>query len=318
MGTVHVVFGAAGGLGAAIVRKLTAGGEPVRAVVRDAGKAKRLFAEPVEVVAADARDALSTRLACRGASVVYHCVNVPYNLWREVLPAVTDNILEGARYEEARLVFSGNVYGYGYFDKLPVTENHPRAALTRKGSLRNELEDKLLEAHQAGDIQVVIPRMPDFYGPNVTNRLYGGLFEAALAGKRAMWLGNAELPHDLVFIDDAAAACVLLAATGSAYGQAWHITSPETLTGREFLRLIYRTAGASLRVFVVDRFLLRLGGLFDPVARELIEILYLFEQPQVLDGTKFQQAFPEFRYTPHAEAVQRTLEWFRGRPTAAH
>jgi nucleoside-diphosphate-sugar epimerase len=313
MDTIHVVFGAAGGLGAAIVRKLAADGERVRAVVRDAGRAKGLLPESVEVVAADARDSKSTLLACRGASAVYHCVNAPYNLWREVLPMVTENILAAARYESARLMFSGNVYGYGYFDKLPVNEDHPRAALTRKGSLRNELEDKLLAAHHAGEVQVIIPRMPDFYGPNVTNKLYGDIFKAALAGKRAMWLGNAEVPHDLVFIDDAAAACVLLSGTDGAYGQVWHITSPETLTGREFLRLIYRAAGRPPRVFVVDRLMLRLGGLFDPVVRELLEILYLFEQPQVLDGTKFQHAFPEFRYTPHAEAVQRTLEWFRKR-----
>ena len=34
------------------------------------------------------------------------------------------------------------------------------------------------------------------------------IFEAALAGKKASWLGKLDVPHDLVYIHDAAAACV--------------------------------------------------------------------------------------------------------------
>ena len=56
---------------------------------------------------------------------------------------------------------------------------------------------------------------------------------------------------------------------------------------------------------------MRLEGLFDPEIKALIEFRYRFEQPQILDGSKFANAFPEFRYTPHEEAIRVTLDWFR-------
>lgn len=76
---------------------------------------------------------------------------------------------------------------------------------------------------------MVILRFPDYYGPNVTNPLMAPIFESALADKRAFWLGKLDLPHDLVYIDAAAAACALLAGTESAYGQAgWFYNRQKT------------------------------------------------------------------------------------------
>jgi hypothetical protein len=43
------------------------------------------------------------------------------------------------------------------------------------------------------------------------------------------------------------------------------------------------------------------------------ELLYEFEEPLVLDGTKFASAFPSFSYTPHEDAIRETVEWFRKR-----
>ncbi|MBL7074284.1 NAD-dependent epimerase/dehydratase family protein [candidate division KSB1 bacterium] len=218
MNQTHVVFGAAGALGAAIVRWLTTEGTSVRAVVRDVERALRVLPPSADVVVGDATGAESVRAVCREAAVIYQCVNVPYHKWTAVMPGVTDNILTGAREAKARLVFPGNVYGYGPFQKIPVTEDHPLAATSKKGRLRNTMERMLMDAHQAGDVHVVIPRFPDYYGPNVTNKLMAPIFEAALAGKKASWPGKLDVPHDLVYIDDAAA-CVLFGTTESAYGQ---------------------------------------------------------------------------------------------------
>ncbi len=35
-----------------------------------------------------------------------------------------------------------------------------------------------------------------------------------------------------------------------------------------------------------------------PDAEEMVELMYEFEQPLVLDGSKFANASPDFRYTP--------------------
>jgi hypothetical protein len=59
--------------------------------------------------------------------------------------------------------------------------------------------------------------------------------------------------------------------------------------------------------------MIRLAGLFNPLPRELNETLYQFEQPFICDASKFQRALGPLQPTPHADAVQRTVEWFRRR-----
>jgi len=97
---------------------------------------------------------------------------------------MTANILAAARSAGARLVFPGNVYGYGPPQRIPATEDHPLAATTRKGRLRNALERTLWDAHERGEVAVVIPRFPDFYGPNVWNTPGYLVFARVTAGKR--------------------------------------------------------------------------------------------------------------------------------------
>ncbi len=180
MNETHVVFGANGALGAAIVRRLTADGKPVRAVVRDADLAAVLLPPTAGVVVKDARVKDMAVDACQGAAVVYYCINVPYTLWPRWMPTITDNILAAAGQAGASLVFPGNVYGYGPLQSIPATEEHPLAAKSSKGQLRNAMERRLMHAHEAGDVPTVIPRFPDFYGPNVINKLMAPIFQSAL------------------------------------------------------------------------------------------------------------------------------------------
>ncbi len=68
---LHVVFGASGGLGNAVVRELASRGKRVRAVNRS-GKAN--VPEGVEVVKGDASNEENARQICRGATVVHRLV----------------------------------------------------------------------------------------------------------------------------------------------------------------------------------------------------------------------------------------------------
>src|SRR5262249_36198745 len=54
-----LITGATGTAGAEVVRALLAEGRPVRVLVRDAGKARRLFGDAVEVADGDLRTALT-------------------------------------------------------------------------------------------------------------------------------------------------------------------------------------------------------------------------------------------------------------------
>ncbi|NUN70543.1 MAG: hypothetical protein HUU02_12605 [Bacteroidetes bacterium] len=59
-------------------------------------------------------------------------------------------------------------------------------------------------------------------------------------------------------------------------------------------------------------FMMRLGGLFIPAARETVEMMYQFTQPFIVDASKFQNTFG-FGPTPLDESLYRTVEWFRSK-----
>ena len=71
----HVVLGAAGGTGSAVVRELAARGLRVRAVTRGGTTDTP---EGVEQVAADVGTSEGARRASEGAAVVYHCAQPGY------------------------------------------------------------------------------------------------------------------------------------------------------------------------------------------------------------------------------------------------
>jgi nucleoside-diphosphate-sugar epimerase len=73
--STHVVLGAAGGTGSAVVRELAARGLRVRAVTR---RGAADAPDGVEQLAADVGTAEGARQASEGAAVVYHCAQPPY------------------------------------------------------------------------------------------------------------------------------------------------------------------------------------------------------------------------------------------------
>jgi len=53
-------------------------------------------------------------------------------------------------------------------------------------------------------------------------------------------------------------------------------------------------------------------GLFNPLMRELAEMAYEFEEPFVLDTTKYESTFGAAG-TPLAGALASTIAWYRSR-----
>lgn len=305
---VNVVLGASGGIGNAVARALAAQGKRVRAVNRS-GKAD--LPASVEVVRGDALDAASTRAVCEGASVVFNCVNVPYPEWEAKFPPMMQNITDAASATGAKLIFADNLYMYGPVAGR-ITEDLPHAAPGHKGKLRARMANDLLAAHRAGKVRVAIGRASDYYGPGVLNALAGkDVFTAIVAGKKAMWAGSLDQPHTLTFIDDFARGLITLAERDEALGEVWHIPGAEPLTGRQFLQHAFEIAGTYAQMGVYTPLMISLVGLFSPMVREVKETMYQFTQPFIVDGTKFARAFGYSPATPHREALQKTIAWFR-------
>ena len=311
MSDLHVVFGAGGGAGSAVVRALLAEGKTVRAVTRSGLDAPP---EGVEDVRADATEAEAARQACAGAAVVYHCVNTPYATWPDTLPAIMQNLIRGAGDAGARLVYCDNLYMYGPGSGT-MSERTPLAAEGPKGRIRIRLAETLFEAHEAGRVRATSGRGSDFFGPGATNTIAGFLvFPAVLEGKKARGIGALDAPHTLSFIDDFGRGLVRLGREERALGEVWHIPAGPPLTGREFIERVFDVAGEPARIGVHGRWAIRLAGLFDSQMRELLEVLYQFEEPFVMDASKYEDAFGPTELTPLDEAISRSLEWHAAHP----
>jgi nucleoside-diphosphate-sugar epimerase len=289
------------------------GGRRVRMVNRG-GRAS--VPDGVEVVGGDATDETFAREASEGASVVYFALNPPYDKWPELFPPLQAGVLEGAASAGAKLVAMENLYMYGPTDGRPITEEMPYAPTTRKGRVRAIMSKELMEAHTSGKARVAIGRASDFFGPRVLASAAGEhVFGRAVEGKSAQVAGDPDQPHTYTYAPDVGKGLVILGEREEALGQAWHLPSPETVTTRRFVEMIFEELGKPARVQVAPKLVLRALGLFNPPLRETIEMLYEFEEPFVVDDSRFEREFGE-QATPLRGAIRRTVRWYREeRPT---
>jgi nucleoside-diphosphate-sugar epimerase len=306
---LHVVFGA-GQVGRTLVAHLSGLGLDVRAVSR---RRPPTLVDSIDWRSADVTDPEAATDCAKGAAVVYQCLNAPYTQWPEQFPPLQRGVLTAAERTGALLVTLENVYGYGPTGGSPLTENLPLAATTVKGRTRAAMTRELWAAADAGRVQIAIGRASDFFGAGVTDSTLGErVFAHALAGKRADFIGNPDLPHTFSYVPDIAAGLATLGTDARAVGGVWHLPGPETVTTRALLDIIAAQIGHPVEIRAVPKLLLRALGLVNPMMRGLAEMAYEFDAPFVLDATKYQSMFGSGA-TSLATAIATTVDWYRTR-----
>ena len=306
---LHVILGT-GPVGKSIARELVKMGKTIRMVNRS-GKASDLPAS-VEVVKGDVYNAANVAELTKGATTVYQCAQPEYTEWAEKFPPLQAAVLEGVATSGAKLVVMENVYMYGDPNGRPITETLPYDAHTKKGKVRAAMSEALMNAHRAGKVRVAIGRASDFIGPEY----YIGadqLIYPAIEGKTSNALGNLDALHSFTYVPDIGKALAILGTRDEAMGQVWHIPSPAPLTQRQLTELVYKEAGQPVKVRAGGRLILSIMGLFNPNVREIVEMLYEFEKPFILDSSKFEKTFA-MKATPIEQAVRETVAYFKAHP----
>jgi len=308
---MHVVLGS-GQVGRRLAAHLAGMELPVRMVSR---RRPAQLPEGVEWRGADVTDVEVAVGAAEGATVMYQCLNAPYAKWPEMFPPLQRGVLAAAERLGALLVSLENLYGYGPTSGAPMTEELPLAATTLKGRTRAAMTAELLAARDAGRVHIAIGRASDFFGVGVTASSLGErVFANALAGRRADFIGNPDLAHTYSYVPDVAAGLAILGTRENAVDEIWHLAGPETVTTRQILDLVSNHVGHRVAIRSVPKPLLRTLGLFNPTLRGLVELSYQFEEPFVLDTTKFQTAFG-VNGTSLDVAVATTVRGFRDADT---
>jgi nucleoside-diphosphate-sugar epimerase len=303
-----VVLGASGGTGRSIVDELARQGRRVRAVSRGAISGLPAGVEPVR---ADLYDPADAARAVAGSSVVYHAAQPAYAQWDGNFERLNASIADATATAGARLVFADNLYMYGPGGS-PMTEETPQRATDRKGTLRIRLAADLLARHKRGQLEVVLGRSSDYFGPYGENTGPGErVFGAAVQGKSAGALGRTDVPHSFSYLPDLARAMIILGERDGSAGRAWHLPVTDPMTVRAFLERIYAVAGAPLKIQLAGPLTVKVIGLFVPVMREVGVVLYQWQGPWVSDWSAFETAFGPFERTPLDQAIATTLDWWR-------
>jgi nucleoside-diphosphate-sugar epimerase len=303
------ILGAGGAIGNELVKLLVAKKQPFRLV----GRNPKATAGTTETIAADLTDRDQTVRAVTGSSVVYLLVGLKYDrrVWQDLWPMIMSNTIEACKRAGARLIFFDNVYMYGKVSG-PMTEETPFNPCSTKGEIRAKIATMLIDEWKSGALTAMIARSADFYGPDTQNAVPNLLvFQPFARTRKASWLVNDAVPHSFTYTPDAAQSLVQLAERQDAWNQTWHVpTTPNPLTGKEFIALAAKEFGIVPRHRVLSRPMLRIAGWFDPVVAESYEMLYQSDRPYVFDSSKFAREFG-FAGTPYADGIRATAASFR-------
>jgi nucleoside-diphosphate-sugar epimerase len=306
----HTIIGAGGAIGTPLAQILLEQKQSVRLLSRS-GK----ILEGAQSRATDVFNLPDLTEAIRGSKMAYLLVGLDYNtrIWQEKWPIVMKNTLQACAETGVPLIFFDNVYMYGPVEGK-MTEDTPFRPSSKKGEVRAKIARMLLDAVQRGEVKASIARSADFYGPwaDEKSMFYQTVFKNFADGKKAQWLGNPKMPHSMSYTLDCAKGLVLLANDPSSFNQTWHLpTYNPPPVPLELIQLAAKEMNVPYKgVQAASKNLVRLLGLFMPIMREMVEMVYQNERSYWFDSSKFEQ---HFKYTPisYETGIKETIEFYQ-------
>jgi len=303
------ILGAGGAVGNQLVKLLAAKNRPFRLV----GRNPRATPSATETVAADVTDRDQTVRAVAGSDVVHLLVGLKYDrrVWQDMWPRIMSNTIEACKRAGAKLIFFDNVYMYGKVSGA-MTEETAFNPCSHKGEIRAKIATMLIDEWKSGSVTAMIARSADFYGPDAQNAVPNLLvFQPLARNRKASWLVNDAVPHSFTYTPDAAQSLMQLAQRPNAWNQTWHVpTTPDPLTGKEFVALAAKAIGVLPRHRLLSRPMLRIAGWFDPLVAESYEMLYQSDRPYLFDSSKYAREFG-FAGTPYVDGIRTTAAAFK-------
>jgi len=300
------ILGANGRLSSMAATAFHKAGYTVIGVTRN-GKAHNSVAY-TEVRAADALNPENLIQATKGVDFIFNGLNPLYTRWAADALPIAENVVAAASANSAVHLFPGNVYNYGTEIHLDMTEDCKVSPSVAKGLIRIQMEETFRRSAQTNNVQTLMLRAGDFYGGTVP----GSWFDLALVSKLGKGIftypGPMDLAHSWAYLPDLAGAFVSLANKADNLAVFEQVNfQGHTLSGAEMMSLIDTVLGKPIRFQKFPWFLLKAGGLFNPMWREISAMSYLWKTPHSLCGRKLEKIEPGFKQTSAQAAVRNAL-----------
>jgi len=298
-----IILGAKGRFGRAAVKAFSSAGWQVRAFARQWETEPEL--SNTENLTGNAFNNDDLIKASEGVDVIINALNPPYPLWVQDIPKITTSVINAAKASGATVIIPGNVYNYGEAMPEQLTENTPHKASTRKGQIREEMEQTYA---QTPEVQTIVLRAGDFIEREKT----GNWFDSQIANKvhkgQVMYPGPLDQVHAWAYLPDLARAMVGLAEKRASLGQFEEFGfTGYGLTGQKLIEAMETVSGKHLKVKTMPWPIIKFLSFFNPQMREVMEMAYLWKRPHNLVGTKLTETLPDFKFTPLKEAVSDAL-----------
>ncbi len=244
-----VVAGGSGTLGRFVVEELRARGASVRALVRDAVRARAVLGQEVEVVGVDVRDREGVRAGVRGATVVISAVH-GFLGGRGAGPAAVDrdgnaNLVAAARDAGAAIVLTSIV---------GAAADSPLELFRMKHAAEQLLGDST--------VPWTVVRATAFFETWIQV-----LRKTSDRSGRVLVFGRGQQPIPFVSARDVAVLLASAALGGSLRGQVLEVGGPQRLTMTALAKAVQATAGYGGEPRHLPRLVLRTMALAaDPVS----------------------------------------------------
>lgn len=305
---MQTILGSGGAIGVELAKALKTYTNEIRLVSRNPKKVN----ESDELMAADLLNSEEIRQAVEGSSVVYVTVGFPYSakVWKEVWPKFMTDVIAACKEFNSKLVFFDNIYMYDpkYLNRM--TEETPINPPSKKGQVRAEVAQMIMDEVKAGKLTALIARSADFYGPGIKNSsmLNETIIKPLKIGGKANVLGSPNAKHSYTYTPDAGKATALLGNTADAYNQVWHLpTASEPFTGAQWAWLIASELGVKPRYQRVSTYMVWILGFITPIMKEILEMMYQNKKDYIFDSSKFEKRFG-IPPTPYHIGIKQVLQ----------
>ncbi len=305
----HVILGAGGAIGNALTSELLKEKEQVRLVSRSNFSIKGAKSFTADILSYN-----QTVESVKNADIVYLCVGLPYDkkIWTEKWPKIMQNVIDACKISGSKLIFFDNVYMYGKVDGK-MTEETKYNPCSVKGEVRAKIAMKLEHEMTQNNLQAIIARSADFYGPYAAQSSvpYIMAIDKLLKGKKAQWLADDSKSHSYTYTLDCGKALNLLRKDEENFQQTWHLpTHNPGITGTEFIEIAAKELGLSSDHTVLKKWMIKLAGMFNVTINELSEMLYQNLNDYYFDSSKFNNKF-NFVPTTYESGIKETIEFYK-------
>ncbi len=305
---MQTILGANGQIGSELARALK---KDFTDNIRLVSRTPKKINNTDELLSANLLDGSQTQKAVAGSKIVYLTAGLPIdtNMWVEQFPIIMRNVIDACAKHNAKLVYFDNTYMYPQSNER-LTEETSFLPYGEKGKVRGLIANMLLDAMSTGQVNAIICRAPEFYGPGKTQSITNTtVLDKLRAGDAAKVFISDNTLRTLIYTPDASRAMALLGNTSDAYGQTWHLPCDDNrLTYKQIVNLASEILGIQGKYSILKKWQLSLLSIVSKPIRETRELLPRYAVDNIFVSDKFKQRFTEFEITTYRDGLTTTLK----------